>query len=134
MTDEIDKSLGQRAFEAYRAEVVTAFNGDPIPPWDALDSGAAARRGWEAAAQAVAQHVRMMAALDKAMEGRFVRRERPQRWRPFADSLPIEVDDTEAVRAGLLEPVGDDEARAAAASVPVVAEEEDGRDGGLSAP
>lgn len=85
------KSLGQVAFEAYRAEVVTAFNGDPIPSWDKLDNGAPARRGWEAAAQAVREHARMIAALDAAAAaGPRVKdfRERQQsRWQPVAPGM-----------------------------------------------
>ncbi len=53
----MSEELARTAFEAYRAEVVTAFNGDPIPAWKHLDNGAAARRGWVAAAEAVARAV-----------------------------------------------------------------------------
>jgi hypothetical protein len=81
------KSLGQVAFEAYRAEVVTAFNGDPIPEWDKLDNGAPARRGWEAAAQAVREHVRMIDALPTEFEVS-TWRSVPSRWQPIGNPPP----------------------------------------------
>lgn len=133
MTNEIDKSLGQLAFEAYRAEVVTAFNGDPIPEWDALDNGAPARRGWEAAAQAIARHTRLMVSIEKALEGPFVRRGRPSRWQPLEEPLPSQAceDGSLTARSATGAPVGDAEARAASASVPVVAEDDDSWDDGV---
>lgn len=81
-------TLGQVAFNAYRAEVVTAFNGDPIPAWDDLDNGAPARRGWEAAAQAVREHMRMIDALDRtahlaARQGLGRVHPAPSRWVPL---------------------------------------------------
>lgn len=85
------KSLGQVAFESYRAEVVTAFNGDPIPEWDKLDNGAPARRGWEAAAQAVREHMRMMFNLEMAEALRIAEvtiQTRPSRWQPVGNPAP----------------------------------------------
>jgi hypothetical protein len=80
---EVDgKSLGQLAFEAYRAEVVTAWDGSPIPEWDKLDNGAPARRGWEAAAAEVARWTRAQAILEKADAGPYTARGRVTRWRP----------------------------------------------------
>lgn len=86
------KTLGQVAFEAYRREVRVAFNGDPIPEWDKLDNGAPARRGWEAAAQAVREHVRMIAALDRGIEMAAVKGAavtmKPSRWVPATIDYP----------------------------------------------
>lgn len=86
-----DKTMGQVAFEAYRAQVKTAFNGDPIPEWDALDNGAPARRGWEAAARAVLafdaeQHKHPGPVRD-------FREERATRWTPVGNPpTPAEVE------------------------------------------
>lgn len=91
------KSLGQVAFDAYRAEVVTAFNGDPIPAWDQLDNEAPARRGWEAAAQAIRERTRMMAALDATTPQRqqiaedFRDRQR-SRWQPVRNPAAMPID------------------------------------------
>jgi hypothetical protein len=126
VTDVTDKSLGQLAFETYRAEVVTSYTGDPIPPWEALDNGAPARRGWEAAAERIAQHTRMMAALDEAMKGPFVRRPRPTRWEPLSVPQAAEPGATAGEGAGTpLPPVGADVAAAARESVPVAADDDD---------
>jgi hypothetical protein len=76
-----EKTMGQVAFEAYRAEVRTAFNGDPIPEWDALDNGAPARRGWEAAALAA---IHADAGMDSPEAYRDFREERTTRWRPIS--------------------------------------------------
>jgi hypothetical protein len=97
------KSLGQVAFEAYRAEVVTAFNGDPIPEWDKLDNGAPARRGWEAAARAIREHTQMMNALDaSAIPAHVVdfRTEQRSRWRPVPSvrALPDDYSTTPGSR------------------------------------
>lgn len=125
------KSLGQLAFEAYRAEVRTAFNGDPIPEWDRLDNGAPARRGWEAAAAEVAHLVRASDIADGQFDAgysppgsRTRTRMRPSRWEPLGVSLPVEVDEAAAVRTGLLDPVDVDTAAAARGSVPVEADDE----------
>lgn len=90
MTDETDKSLGQLAFEAYRAEgEPLTYDGKPIPEWDELHGDrAAVQRKWQAAAERIRQHTLMMAALEKALQGPFVRRERPRQWVPLSDVLP----------------------------------------------
>ena len=85
------KSLGQVAFEAYRAEVQgVAYDGSGIPPWDSLDGDRAkAQRGWEAAAQAVRQHVKMIDALDAtATPARDYRQEQRSRWQPLVPGAP----------------------------------------------
>lgn len=61
-----DKSLGQVAFEAYCTAVGgKTFDGKPIPGWDELHGDRLkVQGGWEAAAQAIRQHTRMIDALD----------------------------------------------------------------------
>lgn len=100
------ETLGRMAFEAYREAVGgLTFDGKPIPGWDDLHGDRAkVQAGWEAAADKVETIVRACIIIDKAMEGPFTRRERPSRWRPLAESLPVQVDEAEAVRAGLLDP------------------------------
>lgn len=84
-----EKTMGRVAFEAYRAEVRTAFNGDPIPEWDALDNGAPARRGWEAAALAV---IHAEAGVD-APTARDFREFQRSRWVPVGNPpVPAEVE------------------------------------------
>lgn len=86
--DEI-KSLGQVAFEAYREAVQgVAYDGSGIPPWDSLDGDRAkAQGGWEAAAQAVREHVRTIDALDATSS--YTPRELLSRWLPVREYLPL---------------------------------------------
>ncbi len=83
-----EKTMGQVAFEAYRAEVKTAFNGDPIPEWDRLDNGAPARRGWERAADAVQVETAAQQARLTAEPRRDFRKERVTRWTPVGNPPP----------------------------------------------
>jgi hypothetical protein len=98
-----EKTMGQVAFEAYRAQVKTAFNGDLIPEWEALDNGAPARAGWEAAALAVlaAQHDLniTLAGVDPDAY-RQAARQIPSRWQPLKEFLP------EGVKYPPLPPIG----------------------------
>lgn len=96
-----EKTMGQVAFEAYRAEVRTAFNGDPIPEWDALDNGAPARRGWEAAATAVSE-----ATIDSLVKlgaevaaNPPVIRQVPTRWQPL--SRPVTPGEVQSLPEGV---------------------------------
>lgn len=78
-------SLGQVAFEAYCDAVGgKTFDGKPIPGWNELHGDRLkVQGGWEAAAQAIRQHVQMMAALDaSAIPAHVVesRREQRSRW------------------------------------------------------
>lgn len=123
------KTLGQLAFEAYRAEVEIAFNGDPIPEWDRLDNGAPARRGWAAAAAEVAHLVRASDIADGQFDAgysppgsRTRTRMRPSRWEPL--DMPDAPAGTEPERAHRPQ-VTDDRAAQARGSVPVEADDED---------
>lgn len=85
-------SLGQVAFEAYRAEVGgLTFDGKPIPGWDELHGDRLkVQGGWEAAAQAIRQHTQMIAALDAA-KGATVkdfRESQASRWQPVDNPAP----------------------------------------------
>jgi hypothetical protein len=128
VTDVTDKSLGQLAFEAYRAAgEPTTYDGKPIPEWDELHGDRAkVHAKWQAAAERIAQHTRMMAALDEAMKGPFVRRPRPTRWEPLSVPQAAEPGATVGEGAGTpLPPVGADVAAAARESVPVAADDDD---------
>lgn len=110
----MSRTLGQVAFEAYRAEVKTAFNGDPIPAWDALDNGAPARAGWEAAATAVVE----MTALHGVQVGR-------SRRRPLSEFLPAHHGELSAGRPfEPLSPADEAAVEQARESVPVEADDE----------
>lgn len=127
---EIDgKTLGQVAFEAYRAEVQgTAYDGKSIPEWHELHGNRErAHRGWEVAAAEVARYTRLGVIAEEVMKGTFVARDRPTRWVPLADNMrqaPVE----ERVEGGAvfepLPPVGDDVVTQARTSVPVEADDE----------
>lgn len=81
---DIDKSLGQVAFEAYRVAVSgQTFDGKPIPGWDELHGDRLkVQGGWEAAAQAIRQHLRMIDAIDRATH-----RRQPSQWVRLPDPL-----------------------------------------------
>lgn len=123
-----EKTMGQVAFEAYRAEVVTAYDGKPIPEWDALDNGAPARRGWEAAALAVI-HQHMMNALPTDTRRDF-REERETRWRPISATPLALLAEVESLPPGVkfepLPPIAFIDYPAA--SVPVDVEPDSDRD------
>lgn len=80
-------TLGQVAFEAYRAAVGgQTFDGKPIPGWDELHGDRLkVQGGWEAAAQAIRQHGKMIQALDVTADD-FRGRQR-SRWVPLADGM-----------------------------------------------
>jgi hypothetical protein len=85
------KTLGQIAFEAYRDETVTAYDGRPIPEWDALDGDREkAHRGWEAAAAAVMREVDRTAG--NVRQGPYGPLSRPSRWRPLDEVVPNGVE------------------------------------------
>lgn len=86
-------SLGQVAFEAYRAAVGgQTFDGKPIPGWDELHGDRLkVQGGWEAAAQAVREHMRMVDALDRAGRSIGVRTDfreaQRSRWELLGDGM-----------------------------------------------
>ena len=79
------KTLGQLAFEAYRAEVGgNTFDDRPIPVWDELHGDRArVHRGWEAAAAEVARLVRVGGSADEARSGPQDFRPQRSRWQPL---------------------------------------------------
>jgi hypothetical protein len=128
MADQTDKTLGQLAFEAYRETVQVAFNGDPIPEWGQLDNGVPARRGWEAAAEAIQERTRTMDAIERALTdpSSRVRRSRPLKSHAEPLDAYIRREARPADRGGMpLPPVSDERAESARQSVPVEAEDDD---------
>ena len=124
-----EKTLGRVAFEAYCEAVGgTTYDGKPIPGWDELSGDrATVQGGWEAAAEAIRQHMRMIHAIDVTADSPV--RARPSNWQPLAPGAwrsPVEVDEDEARRAGLLPPL-DGGAVVRARYVEVTAEDDDGR-------
>ena len=118
--DEImsDKTLGQVAFEAYRAEVNgQTFDDRQIPGWDELHGNRErVQRGWEAAAQAVVDR-HMMNALPGGQ------RNIPSRWRPvetFTTGMGAARDDDGPVFEPLA-PVSEGMVKQAGVAVPVEA-------------
>lgn len=81
-----DKTMGQVAFEAYRAAVKgQAYDGTPIPEWDSLDGDRLkAQGGWEAAALAVI-HAEAGADAPTAQDFREFQR---TRWTPVGNPPP----------------------------------------------
>lgn len=135
--DESDKTLGQLAFEAYRAEVNgQTFDDKQIPAWDELHGNRGrVHRGWEAAAEAVRERTRTMDGIERALTdpSSRVRRGRPLKShaQPLSDFLPAGVlaaDESDPIRFEPLPPVGDDVVTQARESVPVEADDDTGDD------
>ena len=135
---EVNKTLGQIAFEAYRAEVQgAAYDDKPIPEWDDLHGNKErAHRGWEAAAAAIQQRTLTLAAVDDSLarypEGWTARGGRPLKShaQPLSDFLPkIQADGLPEHMTLSQEPqVAPWRAEVARASVPVEADDATGDD------
>lgn len=131
------KTMGQVAFEAYRAAVQgAAYDDKPIPEWGELHGNRdRVHRGWEAAADAVSTWALLADAADRGLRQIDEDGPRGVDYRPMkSHAQPLDLTGTQIVEdlppapvTGLT-PVSDERAARAAHRVGVEADDETGDD------